>query len=200
MPPEKGKPHDANQLAKAIVDIATGETGPRADARGTGQGPCRRQPGATRWPKGWQSARRKMTPKRRAEIAKEAAKARWASDLNHREILELSLISRGGCVHLQSPLTVWKLCTLSSDIGIRLAPLMRPAEWESSVKTNAFAGVGRMPEQVRMRFSKPMARSMCMLDALSGVASTWLLEPTMVMTNGVKVTVDLNCRLRRTTS
>jgi hypothetical protein len=66
----KKRPRDPNELAKLIVDIATGEesepeeTGltKRATAGGRKGGPARAD---------------KLTPERRSEIARIAAEARW---------------------------------------------------------------------------------------------------------------------------
>ena len=62
------RPRDTNQLAKAIVGIATGEKQPegkttvRARKAGAAGGPARA---------------RTLTPEQRSEIAREAASARW---------------------------------------------------------------------------------------------------------------------------
>jgi hypothetical protein len=68
------RPRDTNQLAKLMVDVLTGEVedrertpeergiDPAASAMGKKGGPARAA---------------SMTPERRAEIAKKAAKARW---------------------------------------------------------------------------------------------------------------------------
>jgi hypothetical protein len=64
------RPRDPNQLAKSIIDIATGqttepaETGPikRARAGGAKGGPARAK---------------SLTPEQRSEIARAAASARW---------------------------------------------------------------------------------------------------------------------------
>jgi hypothetical protein len=72
------RPRDANQLAKAIVDIATGESDkedtivekdPDAVALG-------RRGGL----KGGRARARKLTPEQRSEIARKAAAARWSKD------------------------------------------------------------------------------------------------------------------------
>lgn len=64
------RPRDPNQLAKMIADIATGESenikpSPKAEAQ--------RQGGL----KGGKSRAESLTPEKRQEIAKNAAKARW---------------------------------------------------------------------------------------------------------------------------
>ena len=63
------KPADVNRLAAAIVGQATGEEEPESQQVAAGRlgglkgGPARRE---------------KLSPKRRSEIAKKAAKARWS--------------------------------------------------------------------------------------------------------------------------
>ena len=64
------RPRDPNQLARAIVDIATGD-GPQSDeapkvvrARKAGE-------------KGGPARAKSLTPKQRSEIASVAAQARW---------------------------------------------------------------------------------------------------------------------------
>lgn len=67
------RPRDPNQLAKSIVDIATGEetdqtrtfTEERASKAGRAGGPARAK---------------SLTPKQRSEIASLAAQARWKKD------------------------------------------------------------------------------------------------------------------------
>lgn len=66
------RPRDANQLAKLIADIATGEaddsTPEKHEAQvkgGKAGGPARAE---------------KLSPERRAEIARKAAAARWESE------------------------------------------------------------------------------------------------------------------------
>ena len=63
------RPRDPNQLAKHIVDIATGET------KETFQppSPARRQGGL----KGGKARANRLTPEQRREIATTAARARW---------------------------------------------------------------------------------------------------------------------------
>jgi hypothetical protein len=70
------RPRDPNQLAKLIADIATGEvqnTDPDA-----GKDPAAKALGA----KGGAARAAKMTPERRAEIARAAAAKRWKRDEN----------------------------------------------------------------------------------------------------------------------
>jgi len=66
----KKRPRDASQLAKAIVDVATGEaeehepTAKEIRARKAGK-------------KGGPARSRALTPEQRSEIARSAAAARW---------------------------------------------------------------------------------------------------------------------------
>jgi hypothetical protein len=70
MAPRKKRPRDSNQLAKAIVDIATGECSEdeesllarRARLAGKKGGPARAK---------------RLTPEQRSAIARAAASARW---------------------------------------------------------------------------------------------------------------------------
>lgn len=75
------RPRDLNQLAKAIVDQATGEPGPEPNAREkTPRDPLRQaaaELGRRGGLKGGKARAAGMTPERRAEIAKKAAAARW---------------------------------------------------------------------------------------------------------------------------
>jgi hypothetical protein len=63
------RPRDPNQLAKLILDIATGEVADDMKAE-----PKRGRAGGLR---GGKVRAKRLTPKRRAEIAKLAAEARW---------------------------------------------------------------------------------------------------------------------------
>ena len=66
-PKGQRRPADMNQLAKAIVDIATGEAEENAPTRG--------RPGGL---KGGEARAEKLTPEQRREIARKAAARRWA--------------------------------------------------------------------------------------------------------------------------
>jgi hypothetical protein len=69
-----GRPRDPNQLAKLILDIATGEkenvkpVPPKAGQRKGGL-------------KGGKARARKIPAKKRAAIARKAARARWAASV-----------------------------------------------------------------------------------------------------------------------
>jgi len=71
------RPRDPNQLAKSIIDIATGQK-PDRDPTPEEQG---KDPAAVALGKKGGNARAEgLSAERRAEIAKKAAKARWRSD------------------------------------------------------------------------------------------------------------------------
>jgi hypothetical protein len=70
------RPRDANQLAKFVADIATGEVElPKTDE---GKDPAAVSLGRRGGLKGGKARAAKLTAKRRAEIAEKAAKARWS--------------------------------------------------------------------------------------------------------------------------
>jgi hypothetical protein len=76
---KRSRPNDANQLSKSIVDIASGETNDREPApeeQGKGT-PSAVSLGRSGGLKGGKARAASMTPMRRAQIAKAAAKARW---------------------------------------------------------------------------------------------------------------------------
>jgi len=64
------RPRDPNQLAKLIVDIATGEDQTEPAIHEVDRGKV----------KGGEGRAAKLEPSRRTEIAREAAKKRWARD------------------------------------------------------------------------------------------------------------------------
>ena len=66
------RPRDSNQLAKLIVDIATGETEDTVSA--AKQKPSNKRVGGQ---KGGKSRAAALTPEQRQDIAKLAARARW---------------------------------------------------------------------------------------------------------------------------
>jgi hypothetical protein len=70
------RPRDVNQLAKSIVDEATGQAEPAEDTRD----PLAVELGRRGGLKGGKARAEKLTPERRSEIAKAAAKARWANN------------------------------------------------------------------------------------------------------------------------
>ncbi len=76
MTTEKGKrPRDANQLAKWIVDRATGQTQPEDDLHGKDAAAVKR--GKAGGAKGGKARASKLTPEQRRAIATKGATARW---------------------------------------------------------------------------------------------------------------------------
>ncbi len=74
--PRKKRPRDANQLAKSIVDIATGETEDREPTpEQQGKDPAAVSLGRRGGLKGGEARAKSLSAKRRTEIAKAAAKA-----------------------------------------------------------------------------------------------------------------------------
>ena len=74
----KKRPRDANQLAKSIVDIATGEAEDREPTpEEQGKDPAAVSLGRRGGLKGGKARAKSLSAKRRADIAKAAAKARW---------------------------------------------------------------------------------------------------------------------------
>jgi hypothetical protein len=67
------RPRDPNQLAKSIIDIATGEAAPDDDAPESAYTKRARSAGR----KGGPARSAALTPEQRAEIARAAAAARW---------------------------------------------------------------------------------------------------------------------------
>jgi hypothetical protein len=77
-PKRKKRPRDANQLAKSIVDIATGETEDREPTpEEQGKDPAAVSLGRRGGLRGGKARAAKLSPRRRAQIAKKAARARW---------------------------------------------------------------------------------------------------------------------------
>lgn len=74
------RPRDPNQLAKNIVDLATGEV-EEVDPD-AGKDPAAVEVGRMGGLKGGKARAEKLTEAQRAEIAKKAAKARWEADHN----------------------------------------------------------------------------------------------------------------------
>jgi hypothetical protein len=75
MPKRSSRPRDTNQLAKFITDMATGAVElPKTD---DGKDPAAVALGRKGGLKGGKARAEALSKKRRAEIAKEGAKARW---------------------------------------------------------------------------------------------------------------------------
>jgi hypothetical protein len=72
------RPRDPNELAKLVVDLAVGES---EDITTTdGRNPAAVALGRLGGLKGGKARAEKLSKKRRAEIARRAAKARWKND------------------------------------------------------------------------------------------------------------------------
>jgi hypothetical protein len=78
----KKRPRDANQLAKSIVDLATGQTEEKNPD--DGKDPAAVALGRKGGLKGGKARAASLSKKRRAEIAKDAAKARWANQASRK--------------------------------------------------------------------------------------------------------------------
>lgn len=77
----KKRPRDANQLAKSIVGIATGEEEDReATPEEQGKDPAAVALGRKGGLKGGKARATKLSAERLSEIGKMAAKARWQKD------------------------------------------------------------------------------------------------------------------------
>ena len=68
---------DPMQLAKMIADIATGEIEDKAPDPYEGKNPHTVEMGKLRGKKGGPARAKKLSSKKRSEIAKKAAKVRW---------------------------------------------------------------------------------------------------------------------------
>ena len=76
MPERSGKrPRDPNQLAKLVVDLATGEA--EEPDPYAGKDPAAVELGRRGGKKGGKARAAKMTAEERSEAARKAAKARW---------------------------------------------------------------------------------------------------------------------------
>jgi hypothetical protein len=76
MPDRSSKrPRDPNQLAKLIVDMATGEA--PLETKLEGKNPAAVALGRQGGLKGGKARARRLTPEQRLEIARAAANARW---------------------------------------------------------------------------------------------------------------------------
>ena len=74
---KRSRPKDANKLAKRIVDLATGE---ETEAPPKEKNKAAVELGRLGGLKGGKARAKKLSKKRLSEIAKKAAKARWAKE------------------------------------------------------------------------------------------------------------------------
>jgi hypothetical protein len=75
--PHKKRPTDANQLAKLIVDIASGEVEDKPDYGD--KNPAAVELGRLGGKKGGKARAESLSAKKRKEIAKKASQARWGN-------------------------------------------------------------------------------------------------------------------------
>ena len=73
----KKRPKDPNQLAKLIVEIATGEKEDKPETPAKPKNPHAVELGRLGGKKGGKARAEKLTPEQRKEIAKKAANKRW---------------------------------------------------------------------------------------------------------------------------
>lgn len=73
----KKRPTDENQLAKMLVDFATGDDEPKAEEKPE-KNPAAVALGRLGGKKGGPARAKKLSKKKRSDIAKKAAKARWS--------------------------------------------------------------------------------------------------------------------------
>jgi len=71
------RPRDPNQLGKLIVDIATG--GANDEPMDSGKNPAAVASGRNGGLKGGKARAEKLSPEKRSEIARKAARARWST-------------------------------------------------------------------------------------------------------------------------
>lgn len=79
--PKRTRPRDPNQLARRIVDIASGDASdedPAPEEPATEKNPAAVELGRLGGAKGGKARAAKLTPEQRAEAARKAAAARWA--------------------------------------------------------------------------------------------------------------------------
>jgi hypothetical protein len=76
------RPRDLNALAKSIVDDATSDE-PRPQPQDDGKDPAAVSLGRRGGMKGGKARAESLTPERRAEIARQAAAARWNGKRNN---------------------------------------------------------------------------------------------------------------------
>lgn len=79
MPKAPKRPRDVNQLAKLIVDIATGNASRREPPAETEKNPAAVALGRLGGLKGGKARAKKLGAKRLSEIGKKGARARWGT-------------------------------------------------------------------------------------------------------------------------
>jgi hypothetical protein len=76
--PHKKRPRDASQLAKLIVDIASGEVEDKPEST-IDKDPAAVERGKKGGKKGGRARAAKLSPEERSEIARKAAAKRWST-------------------------------------------------------------------------------------------------------------------------
>jgi len=74
---KKKRPRDANELAKHIVDEATGKSSPEPVEEKPAKNPAAVELGRLGGKKGGKARAAKLSAQQRSELARRAAKARW---------------------------------------------------------------------------------------------------------------------------
>lgn len=86
MPKRSSKrPRDLNQLAKLIVDMATGDAPPETKVD-DGKNPAAVALGRLGGMRGGKARAKALSPKKRREIAKKAAESRWQSHRRRQSV------------------------------------------------------------------------------------------------------------------
>ena len=73
------RPSDPNQLAKLVVDIATGQTADSSHSPQYVKNPAAVALGRLGGKKGGAARAAKLTPEQKSEVARRAAQVRWAA-------------------------------------------------------------------------------------------------------------------------
>lgn len=81
------RPRDVSQLAKAIIDEATGQAAPEEDPRDE-ISKAAAALGRLGGKKGGPARAKKLSPERRSEIARQAARSRWERTRSDSEFAE----------------------------------------------------------------------------------------------------------------
>jgi hypothetical protein len=76
------RPRDANQLAKSIVDLTTGDAEDKQTIEDSAKDPAAVALGRKGGLKGGKARAKSLTPEQRSEIARIAATARWKKSNN----------------------------------------------------------------------------------------------------------------------
>lgn len=147
------RPRDTNQLAKLIADIATGETLDDSTAAAEGKDPAAVALGRKGGLKGGVARAERLSPQRRSEIAKLAAKSRWTGDGSQAEQHMTQVLKK-------------KLSKSDAQVKTRgaLMPFLRftkkgaPVGNPSSLRNDFFADLNWQPTYSALGHQKEIAR------------------------------------------